>query len=69
LIASMSDDFPVDVAAIRQELGLSQAAFGEKVGVDQSTVSLWETGKSDPRGPARNWMLKLLQEHRESRAA
>lgn len=65
----MSDDSQIDVSAIRQELGLSQSDFGEKVGVDQSTVSLWETGKTEPRGPARNWMLKLLEQHRESKAA
>ncbi len=46
----------INVKALRESLGLSQAAFGERVGVDQSTVSHWENGKK-PRGPA----LKLLQ--------
>lgn len=54
----------LDVAAIRAELGLSQAAFAEHMHVDQSSVSLWETGGTTPRGPARQWMLKLLEDHR-----
>lgn len=33
----------------REFLGFSQAALGKMVGVDQSTVALWETGKTTPR--------------------
>ena len=65
----MTDDEPIDVAAIRQELGLSQAAFAERVGVDQSTVSLWESGAVTPRGPAQRWMQSLLAEHRRAAEA
>lgn len=33
----------------REKSGLSQQAVASKVGVDQSTVCLWETGKTQPR--------------------
>lgn len=46
----------IDVKALREHRGLTQAQLGELVGVDQSTVSNWERG-IPPRGPA----LKLLQ--------
>jgi DNA-binding transcriptional regulator YiaG len=51
----------INVKAIREALGLSQAALGEAVGVDQSTVSNWENGKS-PRGPARKILEGLAQQ-------
>lgn len=58
-----------DVAAIRNELGLSQAAFAQLLQVDQSSVSLWETKKTKPGGPARQVMLNLLFEHRRDHAS
>lgn len=65
----MSDlDEQIDVAAIRAELGLSQAAFAEAMHVDQSSVSLWETGKATPRRVTVQWMLKLLDDHRGASA-
>ena len=33
----------------REKSGLSQQAVAAKIGVDQSTVCLWETGKTRPR--------------------
>lgn len=48
----------IDVKAIRENLGLTQAQLGEKVGVDQSTVSNWERGMP-PRGPARKLLESL----------
>ena len=40
-------------------LGLSQTEFAAEVGVDRSTVSRWETGVSEPRGPARKLIDRL----------
>jgi DNA-binding transcriptional regulator YiaG len=48
-----------EVAALRQRLGLSQAAFAEEIGVRQQTVSEWETGMYKPRG-ASVTILTLL---------
>lgn len=33
----------------REKIGLSQREVAEKLGVDQSSVSFWETGKTAPR--------------------
>lgn len=46
---------PIDVKTLRASLGWTQAQLGAELGVDQSTVSNWESGGT-PRGPA----LKLL---------
>lgn len=34
---------------LREALGLTQAQFGEKIGVDKMTVSRWERGELRPR--------------------
>lgn len=49
----------LDVKAIRETLGLTQAQLATEVGVDQSTISNWENGQT-PRGPARRLLLTLL---------
>ena len=36
------------IAGCRKELGLTQAALGEKLGITDRAVSKWETGKSLP---------------------
>jgi transcriptional regulator with XRE-family HTH domain len=41
--------------ARRLELGLTQAQAGQKLGVEQSTVSEWERGKSFPREGHQVW--------------
>jgi DNA-binding transcriptional regulator YiaG len=40
---------PREIRGIRKEMDLSQAEFGEKLGVSPGTVSNWETGTSQPR--------------------
>lgn len=37
-----------EINEIRFELGLSQAEFGELMGVAQTTISKWETGSKSP---------------------
>lgn len=46
----------INVKKLRDDLKMTQAQLADEVGVDQSTVSLWETSETTPRGPA----LKLL---------
>lgn len=53
------------IAALRAELGLSQAAFADELGVRQQTVSEWETGRYLPRG-ASSRMLGHLAEQRSA---
>jgi DNA-binding transcriptional regulator YiaG len=49
------------VAALRERLGLSQAAFARRLGVRQQTVSEWETGRYSPRG-ASAMVLRMVAE-------
>lgn len=44
----------------RQSLGESQATFGARFGVDQSTVHRWETDAAPRRGPALLALKGLL---------
>ena len=50
-----------DIAELRRQLGLSQAAFARQLGVRQQTVSEWETGKYLPRGASAR-LLGILAE-------
>jgi putative transcriptional regulator len=43
----------IDVRAIRQQTGLSQAKFAELLGIELSTLRNWEQGRRQPTGPAR----------------
>ncbi len=51
------------IAALRAELGLSQAEMADELGVRQQTVSEWETGRYQPRGASAR-MLGHLAERR-----
>lgn len=66
LIIALMDE--VDVKTIRAALSLTQAQLGERVGVDQSTVSNWENGMH-PRGPARKLLESLVTTTPEPSAA
>lgn len=54
----MHDWSPERIKAFRKNRNESQAVFAQHFGVDQSAVTLWEKGKSRPRGP----ILKLLEQ-------
>lgn len=55
----------IDVARLRKSLGESQAAFAERFGVNQSTVSRWEDGE-EPSGPALIILTQLESERVEN---
>ena len=44
----------------REGKGLSQQALAQELGIDQSTVSLWESGKTKPRANLLPKVAKLL---------
>jgi putative transcriptional regulator len=46
--------------SVRDQTGLTQAAFAARIGVPVETVRNWEQGKRSPRGPARA-LLKLIE--------
>lgn len=43
---------PVDVAAVRTSLGLTQAQFAARFGFSVATLRHWERGDRKPQGPA-----------------
>lgn len=43
----------------REKTGLTQREVAEKLGVDQSAVSFWETGKTAPRAALLVQVAKL----------
>ncbi|MFI5023873.1 MAG: helix-turn-helix domain-containing protein [Alphaproteobacteria bacterium] len=47
----------IDVRALRARLGISQADFAGRYGLDVATVRNWEQGRTKPYGPA----VALLQ--------
>jgi putative transcriptional regulator len=51
--------YAIDVAAIRNKTGLSQAAFARRIGVPVGTIRNWDQGRRSPQGPARI-LLALL---------
>jgi putative transcriptional regulator len=56
---------PVDVAAIRKRLALSQTQFARKFGLPVATVRDWEQGRRNPDSPART-LLKVIASRPES---
>ena len=51
-----------DVAAIREEFGLSQAKFASLLGISVRTLQNWEQGRRTPQGPARV-LLRVAAKH------
>lgn len=43
---------PVDVKALRLEIGMTQEQFAAKFGVSTATLRHWERGDRSPHGPA-----------------
>jgi putative transcriptional regulator len=53
---------PSSVKEIREQLGLSQAAFAGLMGVSIRTVQDWEQGRRKPSGPARS-LLRIAEQY------
>jgi len=53
-------DIDLNVKALRGQLKETQAEFAIRLGVDQGTISNWETGKTKPSGPAKKIMETLV---------
>lgn len=49
------------VRALRRHLGLTQAKLAEELGTRQQTISEWETGMYQPRGPSAT-LLTIVAE-------
>ena len=44
---------PLDVKAVREHVGMTQAEFAAAFGISLGTLRHWERGDRTPRGPAR----------------
>ena len=51
-----------EVKKTRATLGESQAVFGSRFGIDQSTVHRWETDAPPKRGPGLIALRKLIDD-------
>ena len=51
-----------DVAAIRDEYGLSQTKFAALLGISVRTLQNWEQGRRHPQGPAKV-LLRVAAKH------
>lgn len=55
---------PLDVKAIRNKTGLSQARFAVLMGVSVRTLQNWEQGHRTPQGPAVS-LLRIVDKEPE----
>lgn len=53
---------PVDVNAIRDRLGLTQAAFAERFGFRLDTLRKWEQGQTVPDRPACAYLRVIARD-------
>lgn len=52
----------LNIKLAREALGLSQAALAERMGLHQTTVSLWEMGDRSPKRPSVYFIETMLRE-------
>lgn len=50
----------IDVKALRERLGLTQAEFSGMIGVSIKTLQNWEQGRREPEGPAKA-LLRVVE--------
>lgn len=62
--ASALDPAPIDVAALRMRLGLSQEEFALRYGLSPGTVRNWETHRREPDAAAMCY-LRVIDRHPE----
>jgi DNA-binding transcriptional regulator YiaG len=46
---------------LREQVGLSQEAVAEALGIGRTAVTRWETGSREPRGAVRLEYVELLE--------
>lgn len=54
---------PINFAAARHLVGLTQQEFGDRIGVSADTARNWESGKHAPSRHAQDAIAMLVQEH------
>jgi len=57
---------PSEIKALRATLGLNQTQLAKRLGLSrQATISDWETGRTEPSGPAVTLMRLLAHLHNQ----
>jgi putative transcriptional regulator len=54
----------IDVKALRERTGLTQAEFSTMIGVSIRTLQNWEQGRREPEGPAKALLRVVEKEPR-----
>ena len=52
----------LDIKSIRKIFGITQDELAQRLGVEQSTVSMWECGKRAPSGIALRMLAQVCKE-------
>lgn len=67
MLRGMNTD-PIDLLALRTAAGLERTAAAALIGVDQSTLWRWETGKARPNRHVLAALLTVYEEATRCRA-
>ena len=60
---------PEEIVEVREEVGLSQEKLAQVLSVTQTTLSRWETGKSEPHPGSQEKLVairKLVEEQKKN---
>ena len=60
----ITDFGKIDVKALREKTGLTQAEFSTMIGVSIKTLQNWEQGRREPEGPAKALLRVVEKEPR-----
>lgn len=52
----------LDIKAIRKIFGITQGELAQRLGVEQSTVSMWESDKRAPSGIAQRMLAQVCKD-------
>jgi DNA-binding transcriptional regulator YiaG len=58
-------DAQIDIKRLREDMGLTQAQFAERLGLDRTSVSRMETGNQKPSGSTKILLRQLAEEKGE----
>ena len=52
----------LDIKAIRKIFDITQDELAQRIGVEQSTVSMWEAGKRTPSGIGQRMLAQVCKD-------
>lgn len=66
VLASQDQVTPGFIISLREAMGMTQAEFGQKLGISKMTVSRWECGRMRPNPAKAKAILKLQSQARRT---